>query len=124
MDKSIVVFNRNSSVMCGGKSVKRKSKTRKTTKAESTNEKGLQTTFDNLVPEKYSYGKCGPKFGFCNGNRYCNKDGECGEEKSHKQQTNNENYKYRLCVGMDKECVKKAVCSADKSSEIKCRLVF
>ena len=85
-----------------------------------TENKSLQV----LVPEKYVLGKCGPKHGFCNGNRYCNMDADCGPASSHKVIENNPNYKYRLCVGADKDCVRKASCDADKVNEINCRLVF
>lgn len=134
MDKSIIVLNRRIDNQIGGKQSKianirkksklsRKKQSRKIAR-EEIKTKALKPEFDILIPEKYSYGKCGPKFGFCDGNRFCNRDGECGDPKTHKDPVDNPNHKYRLCVGADKICIRKAICTADKNNEIKCRLVF
>ena len=114
------------------KNTKRNSKRRsKASKKISKKSKGLvnlpesQADLQNILkPEKYTYGKCGKAFGFCNGNRYCNNDGQCGPESTHKTKIEHENTQYRLCVGRDTNCIRNAICSADLNNDIKCRIVL
>jgi hypothetical protein len=94
-------------------------------KNKSENKSETKTEPKILVPECYTRGRCGPLFGFCDGNRFCNSEGKCGPGETHKPDVEHNNFKYRLCKGEnDVGCVKTAICGADETHEIKCRLVF
>lgn len=50
----------------------------------------------NLMESEYTTkGKCGPiTKGVCNMNRFCNNNGECGPEQTHRDNSNNNIYRF------------------------------